>query len=208
MQITITEALVKLKTLDNRIQRAVSVLNPVTVVTGKNSPRGFNTTVEFEGKAKADFKSAQDLIKYRQTVKGAIVAANATTPVVIGGKTLTVAQAIERKNSIKYEKTLLSQISQNYASILRHQISLDMEAEKKLETQLLAVLGKDVKSRDSSEAEAQTKLFWDNNKPRIIDPLDSKKLIESLEKDITEFEGEVDFRLSEANAMTKIEVPE
>lgn len=208
MQITITEALVKLKTLDNRIQRAISVLNPVTTVTGKNAPRGFNTTVEFEEKAKADFKSAQDLIKYRQVVKGAIVAANAVTTVAIGGKTMTVAQAIERKNSIKYEKTLLSQISQNYAATIRQLISLEADAERRLDDNLRQVLGKDVKSKDAVEVEAHTKLFWDNNKPRIIDPLDSKKLIESLEKDIVEFEGEVDFRLSEANATTKIEVPE
>lgn len=208
MQITITEALVKLKTLDNRIQRAVSILNPVTVVTGKNVPRGFNTTAEFEEKTKADFKSAQDLIKYRQTVKGAIVAANAVTTVIIGKKTMTVAQAIERKNSIKYEKSLLNQISQNYVSMVRRSVELESDAEKRLDQQLMQILGKDVKSRDSSESEAQTKLFWDNNKPKIVDPLDAKKLIENLEKDITEFEGEVDFRLSEANATTKIEVPE
>jgi len=207
-KISITEALVKLKTLSKRIESAIVTIRPIALVTGKNFPTGFKSMEEFETAAKTAIQSAQDLIKYRQTVKSAIVAANAVTIAIIGGKSLTVAQAIERKNSIGYEKELLKTLSQNYSATLKQQMQKEAEAEKRLDEQLAAILGRDVKSRDATEAEAQTKLFWDNNKPKLIDPLNLKNLIETLEKDITEFEGEVDFRLSEANAKTEIEVPE
>jgi hypothetical protein len=206
MKISITEALVKLKTLGNRINSAISAIRPIALVMGKNSPLGFKTTEEFETAAKAAFQSAQGLIKYHQTIKGAIVAANAVTNVTIGGKVLTVAQAIERKNSIQYEKDLLKVLSQNYASVLNKFVQSESDVQMRLQKLLEVTFGKDTKTK-GDEVDNISKPFLEANSPKLVDPLNLKSLIESLEKDIAEFEGEVDFRLSEANAMTTIEVP-
>ena len=205
--ISITEALVKLKTLGKRIESATNSIRPIALVTGKNSPLGFKTIEEFETSAKAAFQSAQSLIKYRQTVKGAIVAANAVTNVTIGGKAITVAQAIERKNSIQYEKDLLRVLSQNYIVTLNKSVQTESDVQMRLQKLLEATFGKDTKTK-GDEVDNISKPFLEQNSPRLIDPLDLKNLIEKLEKDIDEFEGEVDFRLSEANAKTNIEVPD
>ena len=205
--ISITEALVKLKTLGKRIDSAISSIRPISMVTGKNSPLGFKTTEEFETSAKAAFQSAQSLIQYRQTIKGAIVAANATTNVTIGGKVMTVAQAIERKNSIQYEKDLLKCLSQNYTMTLSSVVRTEADVQVRLQKLLEVTFGKDIKTK-GDEVDNISKPFIEANNPRMIDPLNLKNLIESLEKDIDEFEGEVDFRLSEANARTMIEVPD
>jgi hypothetical protein len=207
MNISITEALVKLKTLGKRIDNAISSIRPIAMVTGKNSPLGFKTIEEFETTAKAGFLSAQDLIKYRQIIKGAIVAANAGTLVTIGGKSMTIAQAIERKNSIQYEKELLKTLSQNYAVILNKFVHTEADVQARLQKLLEATFGKDTKTK-GDEVDNISKPFIEANAPKLIDPLDLKNLIDRLEKDINEFEGEVDFRLSEANAKTCIEVPE
>jgi hypothetical protein len=207
MNISITEALVKLKTLGKRIDNAISSIRPIAMVTGKNSPLGFKTIEEFETTAKAGFLSAQDLIKYRQIIKGAIVAANAGTLVTIGGKSMTIAQAIERKNSIQYEKELLKTLSQNYAVILNKFVHTEADVQARLQKLLEATFGKDTKTK-GDEVDNISKPFIEANAPKLIDPLDLKNLIDRLEKDINEFEGEVDFRLSETNAKTCIEVPE
>ena len=57
-----------------------------------------------------------DLIRNRNTLKAAIVKSNAITYLEIGDKTMTVAEAIERKNSIQYEKDLLLAMKAQYAS--------------------------------------------------------------------------------------------
>lgn len=204
-KMSITRALVELKTLNNRIIKAVTVIDPVTLVIGKNSPRGYKSTEEFETKAKADFASADALIKRRAAIKGDIVKANAITMVTIAGKSMSIAQAIEKKNSIKYDKSLLERLSKLYFDVLKQSVGLEAEVEMKLQRLLEVNFGKESKAK-TEEFEAIAKPFKEANQPRIIDPLDLKNLIEKIQKEISEFEGEVDFILSEANAKTEIEV--
>ncbi|HYK73264.1 MAG TPA: hypothetical protein VEV44_09105, partial [Pseudoneobacillus sp.] len=103
MEITIAKGLVELKLLNNRINRVIndSVFAGFTV--GKKVMTGFNDIEELEQRAKSDYQSVQDLIKRRNEIKSAIVVSNATTEVQIADKTLTVAEAIERKSSIEYD---------------------------------------------------------------------------------------------------------
>jgi len=83
MKITITRALVELKTLGSRIDKSISNLNLITIVTGQNPPLGFANRNEFNIKAISDYNRIIDLIKYQQSIKSAIVAANASTFVTI-----------------------------------------------------------------------------------------------------------------------------
>ena len=58
----------------------------------------------------------------------------------------------------------------------------------------------------SDEYDAVAKPFLLNNEAKIVDPLDVKKLIETLEDGINAFEQEVDIALTESNARTEIEI--
>ena len=204
-KMSITRALVELKVLGDRIKRAIQSVNPITVATGKNIPRGYKTVEEFNDKAKDSFASAIGLIKRRNEIKSALVKANAITEVVIADKTMTIAAAIERKNSIAFEKTLLSHLVTAHAQALRVQETTDLKCQENLQRLLESNFGKDSKAKPE-EYDNISKPYLENNAPKLIDPLNIKEKIEKMEIDIANFLGEVDVALSEANAKTEIEV--
>jgi len=205
MKMTITRALVELKTLNKRIMNAIDNLIPVTIVTGKNVPRGFTTREDFEKDVKAKYESVNALIDRRKQIKSKIVTANAVTEVEIAGAKMTIAEAIERKSSIALEKSLLGRLSEKYASNLKVHEQAEFKCNDQLQRLLEVNFGKDSKAK-SEEIDAISKPYLENNAPKLIDPLDVKKKIEELENSITKFESEVDVVLSEANAKTEFEI--
>jgi len=205
MKMTITRALVELKTLSSRIDKTTEGIIPVAIITGKNSPRGYATKDDFEKDVKSKFDSVTTLIARRKQIKSEIVKANASTTVEIAGIEMTIAEAIERKNSITLEKRLLERLSSSYYQTLRQQEQLDARCQEQLHKLLEVNFGKDSKAK-SEEIDAISKPYLENNAPKLIDPLDVKKKIEELENSITKFESEVDVVLSEANAKTEFEI--
>ena len=97
-KITITRALVELKTVDKRIEKA---LEGAVFITHKcasdENPKHKITENRLQ--------QVTDLIERRKNLKAAIVKSNATTKVVIDSNEYTVAEAIERKNITKRHKS-------------------------------------------------------------------------------------------------------
>lgn len=205
MEMTITRGLAELKLLDKRINRTVneSVLAGFTV--GKKVMNGFTNVEEIEKRAKSDYQSIQDLIKRRNEIKSAIVVSNATTEVEIAGQKMTVAEAIERKTSIDYDKQLLAKLKQTYANIVNHVDRVNDDVKNRLDKQLEILYGKDGKNK-ASENEELTKVFKEDNEAKFIDPINLRDKIENLTAEIEDFESEVDFILSESNTITRIAV--
>ena len=59
---------------------------------------------------------------------------------------------------------------------------------------------------NTDEIEKTRKDFIFNNTFELVDPIKVKDKIDSLEKEISEFESEIDAALSVSNAVTEIEV--
>ncbi|MCP4369761.1 MAG: hypothetical protein GY797_16855, partial [Deltaproteobacteria bacterium] len=116
MEMTISRALAELKLLDKRIRGTIEKGTFAGLAQGKKSITGYETNDEFIKTAKSSIQSAQDLIKRRQAIKSAIVNSNAKTEVTIADKKMSVAEAIERKSSIEYEKLLLQKLKTKYFS--------------------------------------------------------------------------------------------
>lgn len=202
-QITVTRALAQVKALNDRINRATSQAF-VTTTTGGKHESG-KAVQEVEVALKSNLQSVVDLIAQRAALKGAIVRSNATTQVVIADVKMTVAEAIERKTSILLDKTLLahlnSQLTQNQSKAERANVL----NQARLDQQIQTLLGKDRKL-DDSEVSSLTELFNKQNRSEVVDPNDLSKVIEKLTSDINAFDEEVDYALSEINAVTKITV--
>lgn len=209
---SITRALNELKLLDARITRAINEAQLATIQTGDKLISGHVTVEQYETNAKASVDKINALIARRNEIKSKIVASNAITVVKFpSGKEYTVAEVIERKTSISYDKTYLSTLKYQYNRVLNalendvrnYEAALD----KRIET--ILNLGKDGK-RDGRDIEIQeiTKNFSKDNKPKLIDPVGLKVLIEKLTSEIEEFENECDFILSTSNVVTTIEVSE
>lgn len=206
MKMSIHRALAELKTLDKRIKRETQGTF-VTMQVGNEPPRSYKSTEEFNKEAEASFFSVKDLIKRRNQIKKKIVASNASTKVKIGNEEMTVAEAIDRKDTgIAYDKQLLDS--------LRHQLNRverEIEAERqtmeiRLDKRIDADLGSKDRKDNAAEVESITESFLKRYKPNMVDPISIKKVIKEMTESIEDFEKEVDFVLSESNTTTFIEI--
>lgn len=210
-KMTVHKALAELKTMDDRIARAIRDTTYVLAV--KHSAEKINgmTVQNFKEKMRSGYQKATDLIARRDAMKRAVVLSNATTKVKVGENEYTVAEAIEMKNhGMEFRSTLLRQMNSAYVTA---QSELNRNSgetlEKKAEQYVLAVIAaqpKDSKmSVDSDAMKALRKTYIENNTYDLVDPLDVTKIMETLDAEINEFNAEVDAALSVSNALTVIE---
>lgn len=210
-KMTIHKALAELKTMDDRIHKAIRGATYVLAV--KHSAEKINgVKVEtFKDNMKSGYQKVTDLIARRDAMKRAVVLSNATTTVKIGENEYTVAEAIEMKNhGMEFKKTLLQSLYAAYGSAQNELARNGGEAlEKKAEQYVLAVIAaqpKDSKmSVDSDVMKVMRQQYIDNNTYDLVDPMDVVKIIEKLDAEINEFNAEVDAVLSVSNAITVIE---
>jgi len=201
--ITITRALVELKTLEDRIKKA----SDFEFVRVNYPDKGVNPAgdEQFKSSCERTFQSISDLIKYRASLKGAIVRSNAETKVSIADVDYTIAEAIERKNSIKYEKSFIASLKTQLRNAIHQRDAHNTTADSRLERMLTAELGKD-KRTDPEIIRSLTEGYRKANMAVLNDPLDLAAVIEKMEESISAFEAEVDITLSESNSRTMITV--
>ena len=205
MEMSITKALRELKTLDARILKKINETTFAASKKPKENIRGFKTVNEFEKEAKESIQSIKDLMNRRKQIKKSIVESNATTVVEVSGVKMTVADAIERKNFIEIEKTLLRKMNSDYAKS-QEKVEVNNElAQDRLDTQLNNMISKDGKT-DLTAVEGYKKLFWESEETILIDPIDIKEIATKMALDIESFEDDVDVALSEINARTLITI--
>lgn len=198
---SVTQGLAELKLLDKRLSKALERVQFITVQT-KTRPVNQET---FKKTASADYQSYMDLAKRRDLIKRQIVQCNATTRVKVGSWEGTVAEAIERKGSIKYERDLLSVMKEQYQTAQSAFQSEKTQLDQRLDRLLQSELGKDVRTNPET-IQSITESFRQNNKVDLVDPLDLSAKITTLEEEIDNFETNVDWVLSEANGKSYISV--
>ncbi len=204
-KLSIHRALTELKMLNLRIEAATNEVS--AVVANRKSNRKINGVDihEYEKQMQASYDKVVGLMSYRNKIKALVVQSNANTKVMVGKEEMTVAEAIEQKQSIQYEKNLLEIIQHQHRSAINTVAKENDALPGKLETYLINILGnKDKQSPE--EVKLHTETFMKRNEFEIIDPLNAKQQIERLSNRIEEFETEVDAVLSESNATTFIEV--
>jgi len=204
-KLSIHRALTELKMLNHRIEAATNEVSAVLANRKSNSKINGVEIQEYEKQMQASYDKVVSLVDYRNRIKALVVESNAKTKVIVGKEAMTVAEAIERKQSIQYEKELLEVMQQQYRSAINTVAKENDALPAKLETYLVNILGnKDKQSPE--EVKLHTETFMKRNEYELIDPMNVKKKIETLSNRIEEFESEVDAVLSESNATTFIEV--
>ena len=201
----IHKALCELKILDDRISRAVDDCRYVGVTKIVSKRVGSQTVDEFCNSVKDGYKSAMDLIKRRQAIKTAVVKSNATTTVVIGGNTYTIAEAIEMKNhGLDGEKRMLrymvSRLAEAESLIGRTRSDLESRADAFVRDQ---TGGKESKTEDLLKMRQDYIAMQD---VELVDPLHIRDIIKELDEKINTFMTEVDSALQTSNANTEITI--
>ena len=203
---TIHRALSELKVIDKRISKNIQSLVPVGAMKKDGLVNNYYKKRDFEDKAKSDLQSVQDLIKRKENIKSAIVKSNSETPVKIGGKTMTVSDAITMKTSIELREELLGKLTTSFAEVNTTIEDVSKRVEDNAMRLAESALGKDNVKTSDKEAESIMNTYKASNSVSIVDPLEIDSLIKTLSEEVENFQGEVDAVLSESNAITTIEV--
>lgn len=205
-KMSIHRGLAEIKLLDSRIGRAITEGIYCTHNKRSNQKIQGMELQDFKDKViKSSFDKVEELIKRRQRIKSAIVKSNATTDVEIAGNKMSVAEAIERKLSIEYDRDFLNNLKQQYSTALLNIERNNATLTERADAQINA-LYQNKENVDPVKIQSLRNDFIDENTFDLIDPVNIKAKIDRLEKEIEDFEAEVDFKLSESNATTFIEI--
>lgn len=215
-EMNVTRGLSEITMLDKRITGSIRGNDPYgdnasrprfVSARKKSSPvvEHVHKLEDFKTNAIASIQKIKALIKRRNRIKSAIVQSNAITDLVIGNKTYKVAEAIERKESIKYEKELLIELESQYAKAIRVVNNENSKVDRTIDSMYETILGRDNAGKISVEAD-EFKEYRNKNEWELVDPLEVENLIKEMRDEIMEFEMNVDYALSEKNALTKIKI--
>ena len=204
----VTRGLNELKLLDNRIRRKIGDSEFVSYakvsvpnVSGKISKEAFKAN------AKAEYQSISDLIKRRNIIKSAIIKSNAITMVSIASESMTVAEAIDKKTSIEYEKSLLSVLNREYTTASECIDRFNEKVDESIEQLLNTAYGKEGKEKITQGSyDAIAEPYRKANEYGLVDALEVQKLIKTMKDTIESFESEVDTALQISNSITLIEI--
>lgn len=208
-KMTIHEALAELKVIGKRISKEISSTTFVTANKHSNTKIDGKTIPTYKDDVKAQYQKIIDLINRRKAIKRAVVNSNATTKIVIDGMEMSVAEAIEYKDTgIEYERDLLSKLTSQYNICLMNIRSNNGDSlEEKANDYVQKLFGNDkANGVDSNTIETTKKSFIESNTFDMIDSISINKTIEELKDKIDKFETKVDSALSISNATTIIEI--
>ena len=204
----VTVALNELKTLDSRINKAINqaAFVEASKISEKNAKVG-KTKVDFSQEAKAALDSINDLIARREKIKAAVIASNAVTEVEIAGQKMTVAKAIDTKESIGYKSLLLEVLKDQFYSA-RMKVNKQNEImNDKIDKLIETAYGKEGKDKISeADYDAIATPYKKANEFDLVDPIGAEAKIKELDEYIEKFNSTVDSVLQISNCVTYIEI--
>ncbi len=201
--LSIARALVELKTLDSRINK--SIANNTFIVCKTKNKNYQVQEEEFKRTVLSEFQSINDLITRRDRIKNAIVQSNAKTEVELGGIKMTVSAAIEFKKVIEYKQNLLNMLKKQKQIATVESESHRQRVQAKIDENIKIICGKDAKA-DVNAIQSITDGIMKGDPVEVYDPLSIDKVIKELETSIEDFTANIDYVLSESNALTTIVV--
>lgn len=205
----IHEALAELKVIGERITKEIDSTTFVTTNKHSNLKINGETISDFSAKVNSAYQKINDLIKRREAIKRQIVQSNAETMVDINGKKMSVAEAIEYRNTgIAFKERLLSVMAYQYNNaIKRMTIENGENLEEKANKHIISLYGSDKKDAvDAATIEETRKSYIEIHTTDLIDPLSIAEEIEKLKDEIDKFKVKVDSVLSISNAVTEITI--
>ena len=207
-KMTVHKALAELKVIGDRIISAIQ--SGVYCKANKHSNEKIDgvSVDEFKKQIQGSWDKVNDLIRRRNAIKKAVVLSNATVKEKVGDEEFTVAEAIEMKNSgMEYKKILVNMLNKQYTQAIQTTEKENGETlQQKAESYVIGLYGSKEGKTNIEEIEKTRKEFVTNNTFELIDPLKIREKIDVLEKEISEFESEIDAALSVSNAITELTI--
>lgn len=207
---SITRALTRVKTIEKQLSRLVEGQFVVTLVKREvdNATDVFQDNVNM---TKANFDQFNDLFAELNRIKAAVRKSNEVTKVTIGGEELSVADALVYKNTIVYRNNFLDRITRENRNAESRVEQSKITADNKFATVRENFI-KNAQGQDVNEDYINTVLTEEERRlkaalveVKVTGIKNVNEYIEAERKRIDTFIEEVDYVLSESNAITMIE---
>ena len=210
MKMSITRALAELKTLDDRIARAIQAGGFIQVSKGKDAKRtllrGATSVVEAERMIQGNLDYVDQLIRNRREIKSKIILANVMNRVTLAGEEMSVAEAIEMKNQLPVYSSLLKRFQEEYAEANRQVDVSNQKLMDTIEAAVSAAFGTSDRKIDQSTYDTIANSRKAEGEAALVDPGKLLNRINNLQKKVDDLSTEINFVLSEINSRTEIEV--
>lgn len=208
VKMVVTEALTERKLLRKRIEKATTSGYFFGVVIGdKKTPHNkvFANQETESAKIQSTFDTVRSLQNKYYALVAALVNSNANTTLVIGSKEMTVAAAIEYKESIVMEKALIKEMTRQLTDTSATVRTLDNRANADIQEKLKVM-------HSTADASKVSEDDFNNVhnphmaqfKPLLHDPLQLVEWIDTKSTELDEFEAAVENALNVKNATTEI----
>lgn len=209
--ISITRALSELNTLNSRYEKSLKALNLVAVKQGSKlrSPNSSYKEEDFIENAKAGLQSTIALYDRIIMLKTAIDKSNSVTTIKIGKKEMTIQEALVYKKYIELKNDQLKTLQKLAKAARLDYENAEQENQNTIEKMISANIGKDNTDSQKTSARKEAEDYIEKTKSvSLVDPCEIDKLIKVLDEEITEFETNIDYALSESNSTTTITIPD
>jgi hypothetical protein len=204
-KMTLTRALSEIKMLDNKIKSFNNSTKEWVTVSKNGTIKGYQDLAGFKSNVQSNKDKLEDLISRRNEIKRALIVANNTITISLGGKSYTIAEAIDRKGFLATEKATFNSIN---VLILKSKAVLEAEdknLDRKIEETINRTFDGDGK-KDADLIKGIEKNLRDSNKFELVDPVGIQSWIETKLEEIVNFETEIDFSLSEINSQNYVTI--
>lgn len=202
---TITRALTRVKTLSSRLEELGDI-------GGRNIGNYIGTVLEqrkdsdgskkYAETANANFDSFNDLFDELVKVKNAIKASNAVTTITINGETMTISEAITLKECVHVKRNFYRELLKRYEECEKSVERAEAEIEDKARKQVEKL---NLDSKDNYETildAARTSVVKDSR--IVVVGIDNIEKVREEFNKLDNFFEEIDYKLSESNAVTVI----
>lgn len=212
---TITRALSRINALKDKLAKASQLEYVATINSIKLQS---NEGVELQKKLLANAQANQDIVSEILKIKLAVERSNLTTQVIINGKSYSVREAIELKHLYEnYLKSIALTMQSQLHKAKDRQNKANQEIEKAQEETIKTLSNAGV---EMSQAQIEERVNSSINTVRLTKELSilsfipmtqsgqasisAETAVENFEQMVTNFLEEVDYVLSESNAVTTI----
>lgn len=209
IKMVVTEALTERKLLRKRIQKATNSGYFFGIVIGDSKVphnKMFKTPEEESSKIQSSFDAVRSLQNKYFALVSALVKSNATTEITVGGKTMTVAAAIEYKESLSMERALLVEMARQLGDRSTTIRTLENKANADVQEKLKVMYSvADASNVSADDFDNVHKPHMAQFKPELHDPAKGVAWIDEKSDKLDEFEAAIENALNVKNATTEIE---
>lgn len=199
-------ALAEIKLLDSRIQKEIYNSTFIDINKVENKLIKSMSIQDYKDKVlKSSFMSVLDMMTRRDDIKRALVKANAETVFDFNGEKMSIAEAIDRKNTIQVMEEFICELANQYSNAVQKVETSNNTLQKEATEQAVRVFG-DKEKVDVEQFKAFEEAYIKTRRLEVLDPNQLVDNLAVMRAEMEDFKNNIDFKLSEVNATTFIEV--